>query len=217
MRRRGVDRPRDDLGAHERPRRIMDQHDVARRQHRVERVRHRILTARSPPATTRTPSARPAAPTPSTWAAPRRHRRTRDAIRNASTRVEESARPPTASSCFGTSAPSRVRVPPAAMIAVTCMDELCERWVKRSLYPGVRHADGARPLPSARSRARARRTPGACSRVNTCGRNRRVNGHRHVAGAGHQPALQHHVTAAGDADRNDRQSGLDRQRGTCRP
>ena len=47
MRGGGVNRALDDLGAHERPCRVVDEHDLGRRIHARKGVRHRILTPRA--------------------------------------------------------------------------------------------------------------------------------------------------------------------------
>ncbi len=75
------DRARDDLGSHKRPRRVVDQHDVAISGHGVERVCTESCR-RSPPATSRTPgapSSHAAAPPAHRQAPPRSRRRYRDA------------------------------------------------------------------------------------------------------------------------------------------
>ena len=184
-----------------------------------ERVGHRILPALS--ASHQTDLARPSSHDGGAASIVRRQRHDdlgdrgcdREGV-DTCARGSSGRRPPATASA--PDAPSRVPLPPAAMIAVTCMgDGICRRVKRLIISATARQRSQSLTFGTLTTLDVARRPRGpvrelAPSPANACRRNRLVDRDRHVAGARHQPALEHHVPAAGDADRHDRQPRVDR-------
>ena len=108
--------------ADERPRRVVDQDDAGVGRHRGEAFGDRILAPR-PAGDDALRRRRSPAPARRTCPAARRRqsRSTRGCASKAAIERSSSVRPPIASHCLGTPAPSRVPCPPAAMITETLM------------------------------------------------------------------------------------------------
>ena len=120
----GVDRARDHRRRHERPRRVVDEHDVAPRC-----ARHRTHWPPNPAGARRRRRRGPGIPRSQAGGGRQHPGGHRDddpgdarMRANASTLRSRIGRPPRSSNCFGTPAPSRRPAPPAAMMAVTCME-----------------------------------------------------------------------------------------------
>ena len=126
VRRGRVDRSRDQIRRHERPRGVVDEHDVGRAVHASKRVGDGVLPPRA--ALRRRARGRPPTGDPCRRRLDQGARQHDDDVgdpawpTNASTLRSRIERPPSSSSCLGTRAPSRRPAPPAAMMAVTCMD-----------------------------------------------------------------------------------------------